>query len=129
MTIHQEITVPASPAAVFEVLTSSDKFAAMTGGRGADISSEEGGAFSMFGGDIKGRNVELVPGERVVQAWRSQAWPEGVYSMVSFALSKNGDGTRVVFDQSGYPEEAHDMLEGGWQMMYWGPMSEMLSGK
>ena len=52
MTIHQEVTIPASPTAVFEVLTSSDKFAAMTGGRSADISTEEGGAFSMFGGDI-----------------------------------------------------------------------------
>jgi hypothetical protein len=38
----------------------------------------------MFGGDISGRNVELVPGRRAVQAWRSNAWPEGVYSIVRF---------------------------------------------
>lgn len=128
MAIHQEVTIPATPSSVFDVLTSSKKFAEMTGGRGADISAAEGGAFSMFGGDITGRNVELVPGKRVVQAWRSGAWPEGVYSLVSFNLEPEGRGTKLTFDQSGYPDGAHDMLAGGWQQMYWDPMSKLLGG-
>lgn len=129
MAIHQKVKIPASPAAVFEALTNSQQFAAMTGGRAADISTEEGGAFSMFGGDIKGRNVELVSGKRVVQAWRSHVWPEGVYSLVSFSLAGEGQGTRLVFDQVGYPKEAHEMLDTGWPKMYWEPMSAMLAGK
>lgn len=129
MAIHQEVSISGSPAAVFEILMSSDKFAAMTGGRGATISTEEGGKFSMFGGDISGRNVELVPGQRVVQAWRSHAWPEGVYSLVSFNLASNGSGTKLTFDQVGYPDAAHDMLDGGWAMMYWQPMNALLGGK
>ncbi|GLQ57303.1 SRPBCC family protein [Devosia nitrariae] len=129
MAIHQEVTIPASPAAVYEALTNSEKFAAMTGGRSADISTEEGGSFAMFGGDIGGRNVELVPGKRVVQAWRPKRWPEGLYSLVSFNLSQDGAGTKLVFDQVGYPEEDHAMLDGGWAMMYWQPMSELLAGK
>lgn len=127
MSIHQEITIPAAPAAVFEVLTSADKFAGMTGGRSASISAEEGGAFSMFGGDIVGRHVELVPGKRVVQAWRSGAWPEGVYSLVRFELDADGTGTRLTFDQSGYPAGAHEMLEGGWTQMYWEPMRQLFA--
>lgn len=129
MAIHQEVTIPASPAAVYEVLTNSEKFAAMTGGRSADISGEEGGSFAMFGGDIVGRNVELVPGKRVVQAWRPKRWPEGLYSLVSFNLSQDGKGTKLVFDQVGYPDEDHAMLDGGWSMMYWQPMSDLLAGK
>lgn len=82
----------------------------------------------MFGGDITGRNIELVPGSRVVQAWRSGAWQEGVYSLVSFNLAPEGKGTKLVFDQSGYPETAHDMLSGGWKQMHWDPMSKMLGG-
>src|SRR4051794_3110479 len=103
MGIHQEVTIDASPAAVYGVLTSSQEFAEMTGGRPAEIAEEVGGALSLFGGDIRGRIVELVPGKRVVQAWRSQAWPEGVYSIVKFELAPNGQGTKLVFDQAGYP--------------------------
>lgn len=127
MNIHQEVTINAAPSAVYAVLTSGVEFTKMTGGRKAEIANEVGGAISMFGGDIRGRNVELVPGKRVVQAWRSQAWPEGVYSIVKFELSPSGKGTKLVFDQSGHPDEAQEMLEGGWPKMYWQPMNEMLA--
>jgi activator of HSP90 ATPase len=129
MSIHQEVTINASPAAVYGVLTNSEYFAKMTGGRSADIAREVGGALSMFGGDIRGRVVELIPGKRVVQAWRSQAWPEGVYSIVRFELTPEGKGTKIAFDQAGYPEGAEKMLEGGWHQMYWNPMNAMLAGK
>lgn len=125
-TIHQEVTIAGSPKAVYDAIMSSEKFTEMTGGRAAEISTEEGGAVSMFGGDIQGRNIELVPGERIVQAWRAGAWPAGVYSICAFAMSAEGDGTKMVFDQAGYPDEAHDMLEGGWHQMYWGPLNQML---
>jgi len=129
MSIHQEVTIDASPDAVYGVLTRSEDFARMTGGRAASIEGEIGGAVSLFGGDIKGRNIELVPGRRVVQAWRSQNWPEGVYSIIRFELSPKGKGTKLVFDQAGHPEEATAMLEGGWTQMYWNPMNAMLAGK
>jgi uncharacterized protein YndB with AHSA1/START domain len=128
MNIHQEVTIEASPAAVYGVLTNSAEFTKMTGGRAADIAKDVGGHFTMFGGDIRGRHVELVPGKRVVQAWRSQAWPEGVYSIVKFELAPNGKGTKLIFDQAGHPQEAREMLEGGWHKMYWEPMNAMLAG-
>jgi uncharacterized protein YndB with AHSA1/START domain len=129
LAIHQEVTINARPDAVYGVLTTSEQFAKMTGGRAADISKEVGGAVSMFGGDIRALNVELVPGKRVVQAWRSFRWPEGVYSIVRFELTPEGKGTKLMFDQAGYPDEAHAMLEGGWSQMYWEPMNAMLAGK
>lgn len=129
MTIHQEVTIEAPPAAVYGLLTSSQDFTRMTGGRAADISPELGGAISMFGGDIRGRNVELVPGKRVVQAWRSHAWPEGVYSIVRFDLAPSGKGTKLVFDQAGYPADAEAMLEVGWPKMYWEPMNAIFAAK
>ena len=129
MTIHQEVTIDASPAAVYQALTSSAEFARMTGGRAAEISGEVGGAVSLFGGDIRARNVELVPGKRLVQAWRAGNWPDGVHSIVRFELTPAGKGTRIVFDQAGHPDDAQAMLEGGWQQMYWQPLQAMLKGK
>jgi activator of HSP90 ATPase len=126
MAIHQEVDIKGSPQDAYDLLMSSERFSRMTGGREADISTEEGGAVSMFGGDIRARNVELIPGKRIVQAWRSGAWPPGVYSIVRFELASSGKGTKLTFDQSGYPEEAHEMLSGGWPKMYWNPMNASL---
>jgi activator of HSP90 ATPase len=127
MAIHQEVDLVGSPEDVYDLLMSSEKFSRMSGGRKADISTDEGGAISMFGGDIRGRNVELVPGRRIVQAWRSGAWPPGIYSIVCFELASTANGTRLTFDQNGYPKEAHDMLSGGWPKMYWEPMKAALA--
>ena len=127
MHIHQEVTINAKPQTVFGILLSSDKFTEMTGGRKAEISTEEGGEISMFGGGISGRNVELKAGKRVVQAWRSNDWPAGVYSIIRFELGSDGGKTRVVFDQSGHPDEATEMLSSGWHQMYWDAMNAMLA--
>lgn len=129
MNIHQEVTIDSSPAAVYGALTGSDVFTKMTGGRAATIDKAVGGAITLFGGDILGRNIEMVPGKRLVQVWRSQAWPEGVYSIIRFELAAEGKGTKLVFDQAGHPEEATAMLEGGWPKMYWEPMNTLLAGK
>jgi uncharacterized protein YndB with AHSA1/START domain len=69
MPIHQEATYPTAPERVYEVLTNGEYFAAATGKR-AQLSDREGEAFSLFDGWVEGRQIELVPGERVVQAWR-----------------------------------------------------------
>lgn len=128
MSIHQEVEIKATPDAVYGVLTDGAAFTKMTGGRKAVISQEAGGAVSLFGGEIEARNVELVPGQRVVQAWRSKGWPEGIYSIVKFELKPAGKATQIIFDQAGFPAGAQEMLEGGWNQMYWQPMRDLLAG-
>ena len=95
-------------------------------GAPAQIDARDGGAFSCFGGMITGRNVELVPGQRVVQAWRAGNWDAGVYSIVRFELRPEGQGTRLVFDHTGYPEAMGSHLEAGWEANYWAHMRDSL---
>ena len=128
MPIHQVVVINGTPKAVFEILLSSKKFKTMTGGRDAKISKDVGGDVSLFGGAIRARNVELVPGKRVVQVWRAGDWKEGVYSIVRFELVAEGNKTKLSFDQTGYPEEAEAHLDSGWHKMYWEPMNAMLAG-
>ena len=126
-TIHQEVTIKASAKKVFDALTDAKQFSAFTGGAPAEIDAQAGGSFSCFGGQICGRNVELVPGKRVVQAWRAGNWGEGVYSIARFELHEEGGSTKIVFDQAGFPEEAGPHLEGGWSKMYWDPLKTYLA--
>jgi len=118
ITIHQEIDFNTSPQLLYEALLDANQFTAFSG-RPAEINREVGGAFSLFGGHIIGRNVELLPNHRIVQAWRVVTWPEGVYSIAKFELKPNGSGTRLVFDHIGFPEGLHDHLAEGWESNYW----------
>lgn len=118
ITIHQEIDFTASPQQVYEALLDSKQFTDFSG-RMAEINHEVGGAFSLFKGHIIGRNLELVPNQRIVQAWRVVTWPEGAYSIARFDLKSKGSGTHVVFDHIGFPEGLHDHLAQGWEENYW----------
>jgi uncharacterized protein YndB with AHSA1/START domain len=124
--LHQEVTFTASPAKVYRALMDSAEHAKFTGAP-AQISADAGGAFSAYGGKVQGRNVELVPDTRIVQAWRPADWPEGVYTIARFELRNEGGKTRLVFDQEGIPSaDAVTHLEGGWSRMYWEPLRKYL---
>jgi len=124
--IHQEAVINADPQAIYEVLTDGPKFAAATG-MPAQLSDREGETFTLFGGRIEGRQIELAPGRRVVQAWRFGAahpspWEPGVYSVVSFRLSGQEDGTLFTIDHAGVPPEWHEHISTGYPSFYQQPL-------
>ncbi len=125
--IHQEIVIDAPVERVYAALTNAEQFSAFTGGAPAEIAAEDGSAFSCFGGKVAGRNIELVPNRRLVQAWRVGDWDAGAYTLVRFELSPEGAGTKVTFDQAGVPEAQKSHLEGGWHAMYWDPLKTYLA--
>jgi activator of HSP90 ATPase len=123
--LHQEVELKASPQRIYEILLDSKQFAAFTG-MAANIDPVVGGAFSMFGGMIVGRNVELGPSQRIVQAWRPTHWDPGVYSIVKFELEPQESGTMLVLDHWGFPEGEYDSLFTGWHSHYWEPLKKYL---
>jgi uncharacterized protein YndB with AHSA1/START domain len=136
--IHQEITIAAPRSRVYEALTRADQYqqveqlgvamhTVLKGARApAQISPFPGGAFVLFGGHIVGRNLELVPNVRIVQAWRETNWKPGVYSVATFELSDDGKGTRVSFDHVGFPKGGGAHLAQGWYENYWEPLKKFL---
>jgi activator of HSP90 ATPase len=124
--LHQDVSINASPARIYEIFLSSKEFAAMTK-LAAEISPDVGGAISMFGGVIEGRNIELVPAQRIVQAWRPKYWTPGVYSMVKFELVADGTQTKIALDHTGFPEGTYKGLNSGWPERYWDPLRKYLA--
>ena len=124
--IHQEVAFEASPQRIYEALLDSKQFATFTG-LPAEIDPREGGAFSLFGGLITGRNIEFVPNQRIVQAWRPGSWDKGIYSIVKFELTPQGSGTLIIFDHTGFPEGKYDGLLSGWNGHYWGRLAKFLT--
>src|SRR5579859_3395521 len=128
--IHQEVIFRASRKRVYAALTDEKQFAKVMDfvmkGASTQISPEAGGTFSLFGGVILGRHIELVPNERLVQAWREKDWDPGVYSIVRFQLNEKGSDTKLVFDHTGFPQGAAVHLAPGWWSHYWEPLQKYL---
>ena len=121
--VHQEVDFSVKPMEVYEAYLDSREHARMTG-QPAKMSKKEGGHFVAGGDYITGTNVELVPGKRIVQAWRASEWPEGEYSILHLELKPKGKGCRLVVDHVGVPEKFRDGVDEGWHDFYWKPMKE-----
>jgi activator of HSP90 ATPase len=124
--LHQEIDLNATPQRIYDILMDAKKFAAVTG-LSAEIDPAPGGTFKTFGGVIEGRNVELISGQRIVQAWRPTYWDPGFYSLVHFELKVHEAGTMLVLDHTGFPEGDFDHLDAGWYTRYWTPLKKYIS--
>jgi activator of HSP90 ATPase len=124
-TIHQTATFNASPHDVYEMLMDEQKHGELTGGE-AKVSRKTGGKFTIYGGEIAGKNLELVPDKKIVQSWRYSDWPEGHYSTVTFSLEEIENGTRLTFTQSDVPDDKYEDIKQGWKDYYWKPMKDML---
>lgn len=137
--IHQEAHFQASRERVFDALTDASQFdKVIQFGSGMNtrslgreptvISHELGGSFTIFGGHIIGRQIELTPNERIVQAWRVVDWAPGIYSIARFELAEQGSGTKLVFDHTGFPQGLGKHLAAGWKSHYWEPLEKFLVG-
>lgn len=136
--IHQEPIFKANPKRVYEALTDEKQFEKVTqlsaamqsgaalGNKPTQIAPEAGGPFTIFRGHIVGRHIELVPNQRIVQAWRVVDWDPGIYSIVRFELTGQGSGTRIIFDHAGFPQGKGQHLADGWKASYWEPLEKYL---
>ncbi|HEY2856253.1 MAG TPA: SRPBCC domain-containing protein [Gemmatimonadaceae bacterium] len=133
--IHQVIHFNVPPARVYNTLMDPRefmaimKFSTVPDAPEPTIEGNVGGTFALFGGHILGRHIELVPGTRVVQAWRTSGWPVGLYSIARFELASADGGTKLSFDHTGFPKGDGAHLANGWYLNYWTPMEKHFAGR
>lgn len=126
--LEHTLSLRATPKAVYDALMNRKKHSAFTGAP-AKVKAKVGGAFSAYGTYVTGINLELIPGKRIVQAWRSEGWPAGYYSIVTFALAKRSGGTELRFTQIGIPADDYPKKKRGWREHYWEPLRRFLEDK
>lgn len=120
-TIHQECQLQATPDEIYAAWMSSEQHRHFTG-QEANISPKVGGVFHTFDGWASGKNVELIPGRKIVQSWRGDDWPAGHFSTVTLRLQATANGTRVMFDQENIPTGVAKAVAKGWRDYYWSAM-------
>jgi activator of HSP90 ATPase len=130
MTIQFQIStvLPASPDEVYRAWLSSEGHTHMTGSS-ANITPRPGVEFEAWDGYITGRNLELEPGRRIVQAWRTTEFADDEPdSRVEVILEPEGEKTRLTLRHTGLPEGG-EQYEQGWIDNYFEPMLDYFIGK
>ena len=130
MQIRQSVEFSASPPEVYNALMDSKLHSQFTGSKAA-ISKKVGGKFSAYDGSIRGTNLELEAGKKIVQKWHidDEGWPKGHFSKAVFLFSKSKGGTKLAFAHTGVPQAAYKGIRQGWIDFYWEPLKAMLANK
>ncbi len=111
----------ASAADLYNALTNPAMIEIWTG-EAAEMSTEPGSEFSLWDGEIVGRNIEFVQDQKIVQSWY---FGEDVESIVTIKLHLDKQGTNVEVHQTNIPDEAYENIAEGWESDYFGSLSEL----
>ncbi len=113
--------IPAPPEDVYLALTNPLTISLWTGAE-AIMNTEPGSEFSLWDDSIVGRNIEFVPGSKIVQEWYFGDQSE--VSMVTIVLHPDKKGTSVELRHTNIPDEAFDDITAGWDADYFGALRE-----
>lgn len=113
--LKRNYKIPATPEEVFRALTNPLAIELWTG-YPAEMKAEEGFEFSLWEGDITGRNLEVRPFEKIVQEWYFGA--QEAYSIVSIHLEERNGSTLVSLEHTNIPEEIFPNISRGWNETY-----------
>ncbi|OYT14834.1 MAG: ATPase [Bacteroidetes bacterium 4572_77] len=95
-------------------------------GETAIMSKEINSEFSLWGGDIVGKNLEIVENEKLVQQWYFGEEDETSPSIVSLKLWVKGAQCSVELLHTNIPDEAYDNIVEGWNEAYLGAVKKMM---
>ena len=123
MAVEFEIsdTIPASAKDIYTAWLDSEGHTRMTGSP-AQSSDRVGETFTAWDGYIYGVNLELDPGKRILQSWRTSEFPPGAEdSRVEIRFDPVQGGTRITIHHSHLPQDGLQYKQ-GWLEFYFQPM-------
>lgn len=111
--------IPAEPEIVFNALTQAATIQ-LWSGEPAVMEAVEGSEFSLWEDSIVGKNLEFVPGKKIVQEWYfgEQEQP----SIVTILLHETKGGTSAELRHTNIPDEEFEDIVEGWNDSYFGSL-------
>lgn len=103
---------------LYDALTRIEMVTAFTRGQ-VKLDPVPGGVFELFGGNINGTFLELIPNKKIVQKWRCKQWPSEHFSIVTFKLDEKSDHTVLNVVQTQVPRSESDATKQNWERYYW----------
>lgn len=120
-TIKQKYVIKASIAKVWQALV-DPKLIDDWGAGSAKMSDQEGFEFKLWGGDIYGKNIKVIPESLLIQEWTAGNWENP--SQVTFSLKADKGKTVVDLLHENIPDKEVSEIDSGWDSYYMGPLKE-----
>ena len=95
-------------------------------GTSAKMNAKAGSKFSLWGGSIHGKNIEVFK-TRVVQDWKEEGWKD--FPRVTFSLEPTKTGTVVTLTHDDIPDTSFKNIKDGWDAYYMLPLKEFVEAK
>ena len=114
-TFKKQFRIKAEPSDVFSALTNPYTIELWTG-YPAEMSTEPGSEFSLWEGDITGRNIEFVTDKKIVQEWYFGDQTEK--SIVTITIHMDRDDSLVTVEHTNIPDDDFDDIAMGWREYY-----------
>lgn len=118
--------IKAEPEDVFTALTNPFTIE-LWSGEPAEMSAEEGFEFSLWGGDITGKNLQIVLNQKIVQQWYFEdEAADAPPSIVTIKIWPKKGFTSVELNHTNIPDEAFENIVDGWNDAYLGAVKTLL---
>jgi activator of HSP90 ATPase len=114
-TFKKIFKINAEPSDIYSALTNPNTIE-LWSGYSAKMSTEPGSEFSLWEGDITGKNLEFISDRKVVQEWYFGDQPEK--SIVTINITPDGENSQVTVEHSNIPDEDFTDISEGWREYY-----------
>ena len=116
--------LPATPARIYAAWLDAKEHSEFTGGQ-ATVQPGVGGRHTAWDGYISGQTVELLPGRKIVQTWRTSEFPADAPDSrleLVFEARAGGAETTLTLIHTGIPVGQGAQYKDGWGEHYFEPM-------
>jgi activator of HSP90 ATPase len=116
-TFKKTFRINAEPSDIYSAITNPYTIE-LWSGYPAEMSTEPGSEFSLWEGDITGKNIEFIPDKKIVQEWYFGDRPEK--SIVTISIFPDKKDASVTVEHSNIPDDEYDSIAEGWREYYIG---------
>lgn len=116
-TFKKDFKINAEPSDVYSALTNPYTIEIWSG-YPAIMSTEPGSEFSLWEGDISGKNIEFIQDKKVVQEWYFGEQQEK--SLVTITIKPEREHSLVTVEHTNIPDEEFSGIAEGWREYYIG---------
>src|SRR5664280_501698 len=114
-TFKKTFKINAEPSDVYSALTNPNTIE-LWSGYPAIMPEEPGTEFSLWEGDITGKNLEFVNDKKVVQEWYFEEQPDK--SIVTITIQPDREDSLVTVEHTNIPDEDFADIAEGWREYY-----------
>lgn len=124
-TLKDSFRIKAEASDVYSAITNPFTIE-LWSGYPAVMSTEPGSEFSLWDGDIEGRNIEFVPDRKIVQEWYFGDQQEK--SIVTINIFPDGESKSLVkLEHTNIPDEEYEGIKEGWHEFYFDAISSLFN--